>query len=147
MSLNANNKPVYAITPENAVGALSNGSSVVTLGSDTNGVTVFTASASGSRVYGLIASNNDTNAVGMLVYIKLSSTIIPLGIVNIPASAGNTTAAGNFDVLANLSGLPYDNTGKVYIEMAASAVLKVGNIASQTSAKTVYVSALAADYQ
>lgn len=147
MSLNNNNKPVYAITPQNSVAALSNGSSVVTLGSDSNGVAVIHASAAGTRVYSLVASNSDTNAVSMLVYILNSTTVTPLGIVSVPGSAGNSTTIGNFDVLANLTGLPYDNTGKVYIELGANCYLKVGNTATQTSGKTVYVSAMAADYQ
>jgi hypothetical protein len=146
MSLNANNKPVYAITPNCSVGALSNGSNLVTLGSDTNGQVVLTASASGTRVYTLLANNTDVNAYAVYVYIKLAGgSVLPLGIVNVPISAGNTTAAGNFDVIANLTGLPYDNTGKPYIELPASAILKVGNKASQTG--TIYVTALGADYQ
>jgi|GEM_PF-1798146 hypothetical protein len=152
MSLNANNKPVYAITPINSSGSVSNTSSHGTIGVDSSSsptpALIVTASASGSRVYSLIATNSDSHAVDLLFYILDGSNVYPIGIVNIPASAGNATNTLAVDCLSSstMVGLPYDNTGKPYIELKASAKLKAVNLANQT-AGSVYITAMGADYQ
>ena len=152
MSLNANNKPVYAITPVNSGGSISNTSSHGTIGVDSTSnptpATVFTASASGSRVYSVIASNSDTNVVNVLFYILDGSSVYPLGIVNVPLSSGNAANTLAIDCLSAtyMPGLPYDNTGKPYIELKASAKLKAVNLANQ-AAGSVYFTAQGADYQ
>jgi hypothetical protein len=148
MALNANQIPVYGISPKNSVADL-NAASAGTLGADTNGVAAYTASASGSRVYSLVATTTDTAAVNLFVYILDSATVIPLGIVNVPLSSGNLANTLAVDVLdpTVLKGMPIDNTNKRYIELKASAVLKVAVLANMTAAKHCYVSAQGADYQ
>ncbi len=149
MSLNANQIPVYAITPKTGVGVIAASSNTVTLGSNSNAATIFTASASGSRVYSLIGTTDDTVTVNVLLFIYRNTTVQPLGIVNIPLSSGNVANTLNVDMLdpTVLKGLPIDNSGKRYIELGANDVLKCGALANLTSAKTCYVTAMGADYQ
>jgi hypothetical protein len=56
----------------------------VTLGSNTNGATAYTAGTAGGRVMSLTAVTDDTVTVNVFVYIYRGSTVIPLGLVNVP---------------------------------------------------------------
>ena len=147
--LSANQIPVYAITPKTGVGLIAASSNTVTLGSNTNSATIFTASASGSRIYSLMASTDDTTTVNVFLFIYRGTTVQPLGLVNVPLSSGNTNAARfPVDILAsaNLPGLPVDVTGGPYIELGANEVLKCGALANLTASKTCWLTAQGADY-
>lgn len=150
MSLNPNQIPRYAVMPKTSVGTL-NAATAGAMGVDTNGVTIFTADTNvGSRVYSLMLNTDDTAAVNCFIYILRSGTVMPLGMVNVPLSSGNTAALANIDALAgsgvSLLGLPVDNTGKRYIEMQANDVLKMSCLATMTAAKKCYGMAMGADY-
>ncbi len=150
MSLSAGQIPLVANVPNGGVALIQASSNTVTLGSDTNGATAYTAGASGGRVLSLTAVTDDTVTVNVFVYILRSATVIPLGLVNVPLSSGNTNAARfNVDFLdgINILGLPIDNTGKRYIPLKGNDVLKVGALANLTAAKTCWVHASGADYQ
>ena len=102
------------------------------------------------RLMSLTAVTDDTVTVNVFVYIYRGSTVIPLGLVNVPLSSGNTNAARfNVDFLdgINIVGLPIDNTGKRYIPLLPNDVLKVGALANLTAAKTCWVQASGNDYQ
>lgn len=149
MSLAANQIPVYSITPLTGVGVIAASSNTVTLGSNTNAATIVTAGASGARVYALLGSTDDTVTVNVYLFIYKSTTVEPIGMVNIPLSSGNTNAARfPVDLLSptNLPGLPIDNTGKTYIELGPNEVLKCGALANLTAAKTCYITAMGAQY-
>ena len=94
------------------------GTTIGTLGSNTNGTTIYTAGAYGGRIVSLIGSTDDTVTINAYVYIlRGGSTVIPIGLVNIPLSAGNTNAARfvtDFLNGTNIPGLPIDNTGRQY---------------------------------
>lgn len=150
MALNANQIPIYAITPRTDVGIISGTANTVTLGSNTNAVSIFVGATAGSRIYTLMASTDDTVTVNVFLFIYTGTTVKPLGLVNIPLSTGNTSAARfNVDMLdpTVLLGLPIDNTGKRYIELAGGDTLKCGALANLTAAKKVWVTAMGADYQ
>ena len=146
--LSANQIPVYAITPKTAMGtgtALTAG----TLGSNTNAVTVMTASASGSRVYSLIATTDDTVAVNLYIFIQTSGgTVQPIAQVNVPLRSGDTASTKAIDCLDSTVavGLPIDNNGKRYIELANGDLLRYATVANMTAAKKIYVTAQYADY-
>ena len=95
MGLNANQIPIYANKPKTGVGIISASSNTVTLGSNTNAATIYTAEATvGSRVTSLLASTDDTVTVNVFLFILRSGTIVqPIGLVNVPLSSGNTNAA------------------------------------------------------
>lgn len=147
--LTAGQIPKYAVTPATGVGVIAASSNTVTLGSNTNAATIYTASANGSRIYSLMGSTDDTVTVNVFLFIYRGSTVQPIGMVNIPLSSGNTNAARfPVDLLdpVNLPGLPIDNTGKRYIELGPNDVLKCGALANLTAAKTCYITAQGADY-
>ena len=149
MALNANQIPIYAITPKTAVANL-NAASAGALGTTTNAVTVVTAGANGSRVYSLIASTTDTAAVNLYIQIvDTGGTVVrPIGQVNVPLRSGDTASTLMVDCLDPIivKGLPVDNTGKRYIELGATETLRVSTVANMTAAKNCYVSAQYADY-
>lgn len=150
MSLSAGQIPKVANVPNGGVGLIQASANTVTLGSNTNGATAYTAGTAGGRVMSLTAVTDDTVTVNVFVYIYRGSTVIPLGLVNVPLNSGNTNAARfNVDFLdgVNILGLPIDNTGKRYIPLMPNDLLKVGALANLTAAKTCWVSAHGNDYQ
>ena len=150
MSLTAGQIPLVANVPNGGVGVIAASSNTVTLGSNTNGATIMTASAAGGRCFSLTAVTDDTVTVNVFIYIYRGTTVIPLGLVNVPLSSGNTNAARfNVDFLdgVNILGLPIDNTGKRYIPLKGNDVLKCGALANLTAAKTCWVHGSGADYQ
>lgn len=150
MALSAGQIPKVANVPNGGVALIAASANTVTLGSNTNGATAYTAGTAGGRVMSLTAVTDDTVTVNVFVYIYRGSTVIPLGLVNVPLSSGNTNAARfNVDFLdgINIVGLPIDNTGKRYIPLMPNDLLKVGALANLTAAKTCWVSAHGNDYQ
>jgi hypothetical protein len=150
MSLTAGQIPKVANVLNGGVGLIFSGSNIVTLGSNTNGVTTYTAGVSGSRVISMMGSTDDTVTVNVFVYILRNTTVIPVGMVNIPLSSGNTFAARfpvDFLNGTNLPGLPVDNTGRQYISLLPNDVLRVGSLATLSSGRTCYVSTHGLDYQ
>lgn len=150
MALSSGQIPKVANVPNGGVALIAGSSNTVTLGSNTNGASAYTAGSQGGRVMSLTAVTDDTVTINVFVWILRSSTVIPLGLVNVPLSSGNTNAARfNVDFLdgVNIVGLPIDNTGKRYIPLLAGDVLRVGALANLTSAKTVWVHASGNDYQ
>lgn len=148
MALTAGQIPVLANVPNSGVAVIT-GTTIGTLGSDTNGVIAYTAGSLGGRVYSLTGVTNSTVTVNTFVYILRGSTVIPVGLVNIPVSSGNTLAAKlNVDYLdgVNIVGLPQDNTGKRYIPLQGSDKLKVSTLINIASG-SAWVSAHGADYQ
>ncbi len=150
MSLSAGQIPLVANVPNGSVALIAASSNTVTLGSNTNGASAYTAGAQGGRVYSLTAVTDDTVTVNVFVWILRSATVIPLGLVNVPLSSGNTNAARfnvNFLDGANITGLPLDNAGNRYIPLMPNDVLRVGALANLTAAKTCWVQAQGSDYQ
>jgi len=150
MALSAGQIPLVANVPNGSVALIAASANTVTLGSNTNGVAAYTAGSKGGRVMSLTAVTDDTVTVNVFIYIYRGTTVIPIGLVNVPLSSGNTFAAKtNVDFLdgVNIVGLPVDNTGRRYIPLLASDVLKVGALANLTAAKTCWVQASGNDYQ
>lgn len=150
MALSANQIPIYAITPKTSSATL-NAAAAGALGAGTNVQIVFTASASGSRIYSLIASTTDTAAVNLFIQIDkggTGTTYMPIAQVNVPINSGNIASTLMVDCLnpSVAVGLPIDNVGKRYIELAANDKLVVSTVANMTAAKVCYVTAMGADY-
>jgi hypothetical protein len=150
MALEAAYKPKVANVPNGGVGKILAATGAATLGNDANGIDVYTAGASGGRIYSLIGTTDDTVTSNVFVWILDGSTVKPLGLVNIPLSSGNTNAARfavDFLDGVNLPGLPIDNTGKRYIALKANEKLRVGVLAALTTAKSDWITAQGSDYQ
>jgi len=151
MSFNTNQIPVYAVTPKTDYGILNAASAGVLTGG-TNTVICFTASTAGSRVYSMIASTNDTAAVNLFCFIDkggLGTTYMPFAQVNVPLSSGNLASTLMVDCLnASVSvGLPIDNVGKRYVELAPNDRIAVSTVANMTAAKACMVVCMGAHYQ
>lgn len=150
MALSAGQIPLVANVPNGGVALIAASANTVTLGNNTNGATIYTAGAQGGRVMSLTAVTDDTVTVNVFLYIYRGTTVIPIGLVNVPLSSGNTNAARfNVDFLdgVNILGLPIDNTGKRYIPLMPNDVLKCGALANLTAAKTCWVHGSGNDYQ
>jgi hypothetical protein len=130
--------------------AVLNGTTIGTLGSNTNGVTIETAGTYGTRIISLIASTDDTVTVNVFLYIlRGGSTVVPIGLVNVPLSAGNTNAARfvtDFLNGTNIPGLPLDNTGRQYIPLIAGDVLRATTLANLTGGRSCWITAFAQDF-
>jgi hypothetical protein len=149
MSLTAGQIPKLANVLNGGVGVLT-GTTIGTLGSNTNGITIYTAGASGGRVISLLASTDDTVTINVFLYIYRGTTVIPVGLVNIPLSSGNTNAARfvvDFLNGINIPGLPIDQTGRQYIPLLANDVLKATTIANLSATKSAWLTASGVDYQ
>ncbi len=141
--------PKVANVPNGGVGVLT-GTTIGTLGSNTNGVTIYTAGTQGGRVMSLTAVTDDTVTVNVFIYILRGSTVIPIGLVNVPLSSGNTFATKtNVDFLStlNIVGLPLDSIGRQYIPLMPNDVLKASTLANLTALKTCWITGHGSDYQ
>lgn len=149
MSLTAGQIPKLANVLNGGVGVLT-GTTIGTLGSNTNGITIYTAGAQGGRVISLLASTDDTVTINVFLYIYRGTTVIPVGLVNIPLSSGNTNAARfvvDFLNGTNIPGLPIDQTGRQYIPLLANDVLKATTIANLSATRSAWLTASGVDYQ
>lgn len=144
MALNSNQIPVYGIFPKTSVGILS-ATTAGTLGSLTNTAIVLSAGTNGCIVDSVVASSTDSAAVNLLVSIgdSAATQARPLGIVNVPISAGNSGNTLNVDVLnsAVLVGMTVDQNGKRIVRLGPSETLRVVPLANMTAGRVCYVTA------
>lgn len=149
MPLTAGQIPKVANVLNSGVAVLT-GTTIGTLGSNTNGVTGYTAGSQGGRVISMMATTDDAVTINVFVYILRGATVLPIGMVNIPASSGNTNAARfpvDFLNGTNLPGLPVDNTGRQYISLLAGDVLRFTTLLNLTAAKSAWINISGLDYQ
>ena len=157
MALNPDTQsPKYAIDQNTFKGILT-GTTIGALNSDTNGVIVSPATTFGSRVVSLVGMTNDTVTVNVFLYgftasghVQGSNFVRPIGLINIPLSAGNTFAARvHTDLLAftNLPGLQVDAVGrKPYILLGRNESLKASTLANLTASAICVLSGERFDY-
>jgi hypothetical protein len=149
MSLPAGSLVRVANQPNGGVAVLT-GTTIGTLGSNTNGTTIEAAGTYGTRIISLTATSNDTVARDVFVYIlRGGSTVIPLGLVTVAASSGNTTAARfavDFLNGTNIPGLPLDNTGRQYIPLLGGDVLRATTLTALTASASIFIQASGLDY-
>ena len=130
--------------------AVLTGTTIGTLGSNTNGTTVYTAGSQGGRIISLTGVTNDTVTTNVFVYILRGATVIPVGLVNIPLSSGNTNAARfvvDFLNGSNIPGLPVDNTGRQYIPLMPNDILRATTLANLSGGTSAWLTAHGQDYQ
>jgi len=150
MSLPSGSLVRVANQPNGGVAVLT-GTTIGTLGSNTNGTTIETAGTYGTRIISLTATSNDTVSRDVFVYIlRGGSTVIPLGLVTVAASSGNVTGASRFavDFLngTNIPGLPLDNTGRQYIPLLGGDVLRATTLTALTAGASIFIQASGLDY-
>ena len=148
--------PRFAIDQNTFKGTLT-GTTIGTLNSDTNGVIVSPATTFGSRVVSLVGMTNDTVTVNVFLYgftasghPQGSNLVRPIGLVNIPLSAGNTFAARvHVDLLSlvNLPGLQIDpSSRKPFILLGKGEALKASTLANLTASTICVLSGEKYDY-
>jgi hypothetical protein len=110
--------------------------------------TAYTAGANDSKVVALSASNTDTAAYTVQVWLTRSATNYLLGAFPVAANAGNngTVAAQNLLAPTLWPGLPVDNDGQVYLFLQSGDTLSAGVTGAVASGKTVTVTAIGADF-
>ena len=149
MSLPAGSLVRVANQPNGGIGVLT-GTTIGTLGSNVNGTTIETSGTYGTRIISLTASSSDTVPRDVYIYIlRGGSTVIPLGLVTVAASSGNTNAARfvvDFLNGTNIPGLPLDNTGRQYIPLLGGDELRATTIANLTASTAIYIQASGLDY-
>lgn len=129
--------------------AVLTGTTIGTLGSNNNGTTIYTAGANGGRVISLTGATNDTVTINVFLYILRGATVIPVGLVNIPLSSGNTNAARfvvDFLNGTNIPGLPIDNTGRQYIPLMPNDVLRASTLANLSGGTSLWLTAHGQDF-
>ena len=137
MALNANQIPVYGITPKTSVGILAS-AGAGSMGSTTNAVTVVTAGSNGCIVDSLVLNSTSAAIHNIFVFIVDNATptpnVKPLGIVNVPANSGNQLNVVNVDAISPsvLVGMTVDQNGKRIIRLAPSETLRVSSLAAIT---------------
>lgn len=149
MALNSNQIPKYATTINNDEATLVNGDGAGALGTITNANAVFTSGSSGAILEALTASSDDTSAVNAIITIDRAgagTSIMHLGVVNIPTLSGTNGSADNVDILDAIVGLPVNSQGKKYVKLEASDVVYVSALTAVTAAKTVWFSAQGGDF-
>ena len=149
MGLPAGSLIRVANQPNGGIAVLT-GTTVGTLGSNVNGTTIEAAGTYGTRIISLTASSSDAVARDVYIYIlRGGSTVIPLGLVNVPLSSGNTNAARfvvDFLNGTNMPGLPLDNTGRQYIPLLGGDELRATTTANLTASTAIYIQAAGLDY-
>jgi len=105
--------------------------------------TVVTAGSNGTKVFSLYCYSDDTATVNLRVSIVRSATTYPITTVNIPLSAGLTSAIPPVNMLATPqfpSGmLAKDADGQQYLFLVSGDTLVVNALVTVTAAKTVTV--------
>jgi hypothetical protein len=146
MAILARDKAVFYTVPNTDVGNQTNPTAGA-LGSNTNGVLCFTSGAYGAIIESVMISTTSTAAINLFFYIYRGTTVIPLGIVNVPLSSGNIGTVSNVDALMAsgifIQGLPVNAQGKRFISLEPNDQLKWSAQATVTG--DVYVTAIGYD--
>lgn len=120
----------------------------LTSANTTTAATLYTASSDGAVVKSVVASTNDSTAVNLVVVVNNGTTDFVLGTVNLPINSGYTGAIASVDVLGSnlIPGLPRDINNRSVLPLPSGHVLKVGCLATMTSAKVANVIANVEEY-
>ena len=150
MAISLAEKAVYARTL-NVGRAVLAAAAAGALGSNTNAQTAYTAGSNGGRIESLVASTDDTAAVNLFVFLQDGGGVVyPLGIANVPLRSGDLGTVQNVDLLdgagIRLTGMLIDNSGKRYISIPGSWLLRVSTVAAMTAVKNCFVISQGFDY-
>jgi hypothetical protein len=151
MALNQNQIPVYAITPRTSVGKILAADSNGTLGTTTGAAIVYTAGANGSIIDSIQISTDDA-AIAPNIWLFIvgsdGTTVKPLTTVPVVVNSGLTSTVYAVDGLSTtyMTGALIDSNGKRHIRLGANETLRASRLASQTAAKSIWITAMGADF-
>lgn len=152
MAISSVNMPKYATVLNGGVCQLGTGATgVLATAIGVDGVAAdakvcYTAGASGGIVESLSLNTNDTVVVNALIYAMDVAVVHPLGLVLVPASAGNASGIANVDGLTNIAGLPKNAAGVKYLPLRANMTLKVAVLANMTLNKCLWAKTTGVDF-
>lgn len=108
---------------------------------------VSAAGTNGSKVSMLLAASSDTTARDIVLYVTISATNYPIGIVSIPITAGTLDTAPTINLLnSSQLQLPLDANGNPYIYLGPGATLSAAAGTTVTTAKQITLVATREDY-
>lgn len=109
--------------------------------------TLFTAGTNGSKLESIVVTSTDTSARDLTVGLVRSATTYTLGVISIPAGAGNTDTIPGVDIMRNsqIPGFAYDNNGNRYMYLKNGDTITV-NAATITSGKVINAVAQGGDF-
>lgn len=110
--------------------------------------TIYTAGASGGKVVALLSATDDTANELCFLWLNDGTTDLLIGCKTIPLTAGFVTTVPTFNWFDGIQipGIPIDRDGQRFLELPANGILKISAAATITAAKTIYTTAIAADY-
>jgi hypothetical protein len=109
---------------------------------------LYTASADDAVVKSLMCTSSDTAIQNVVVAINNGTFDDIIGVVNVPATAGQTGAIAAIDLLSGtlLPGLPYDQNGKRVLPLQGGYTVKVGTLGAVTAAKAISIGGVVEEY-
>jgi hypothetical protein len=128
----ANTSPIFELVPFMKGATLA-------IGDTTAAITLITGGTNGTRIDSLMCSTNDTTAVNLAFWVDNGGADLYLGVVNVPIGSGYTTVA-RVEAMTTLA----PTLG--YLVLPNTSELKVGCVATMTTAKLTTVVALGGDY-
>jgi hypothetical protein len=113
----------------------------------TNLVTVLTAAASGTKIFGIIAASDDTSDRTLTLGITRSGTFHPFITKTIPdlSGTGASDAAVNMLDTTKTPGLPYDNDGNPFLLLETGDTLQAKVAVAVTAAKAISINVVHGD--
>ena len=119
----------------------SSGLVTVAAGGSTNG------NIAPSKIFALIASNNDTLAHDVIVGITdVANTFTALGTVTIPISAGYVGTTPSVNMLTGLLSLPLDETGMPFLFLNPTDLLQVKSLVALNTGRDIDIVCFGADF-
>lgn len=114
----------------------------------TSYVTLYTAGTNDAVIKSITATTTDTAAVNLKVAIGDGTTDYLLGTVRVALGSGTDGATASVDILGSslLPGLPRDLNNRTVLPLKNGYTLKVGCLATMTSAKQTDILAVVEEY-
>lgn len=140
------NTPIFTQTPK-----ISTAKIVITDGTTAAAKTIYTAGANGSKIIGLVATNDNTTSRIVQIWYTRSAVNYLLWSYTVLAGAGNGPN-GSLDMLFNgQSGflndwLPMDNDGQRFFFLQSGDTLTCNVTVAVENLKTFYITAVGADF-
>jgi hypothetical protein len=105
------------------------------------------ANTAPTKVFGVIATNNDTIAHDCRIGINdPTGGFFLLGTVTLPINAGNIGTVPSVSLLNAIPALPLDETGQSYIFLNPTDTLQVGVLVSLNTGKEIDIIVMGADF-
>lgn len=138
--------PVFVQTPKIATVKIVNAD-----GTTAAGKTIVTAGSNGSKIVAVGVTSDDTSARTIQLWYTRSAVNNLLGTATVAITGGSDGSTAGLDLLRGGSAflnpwLPIDNDGENYIFLQSGDTLTCNATVAVTAAKTVYVTAVYADF-